>query len=373
MRVLLITTHLRPGGVPFYTVSLANGLDKNGIPVSVVSSGGDFEGKLAPQVKHRKLNISTKCEFGLKVFAALPKLTRIVRDERIDILHAQTRVAQVLGGIVSRITSVPMVTTAHGYYSPHRISRRTFPLWGDGVIAVSDAVGRHLTEDFKVPPEMVRRVYNGIELELYRSGGDEAGDKMRDELGISDKAIVIGSVGRLSDVKGFEYLVEACGILKSKGHAVTVLIAGEGKERKTLLDRARSCGIEKEFHLIKPSSVRGCFFAMDIFCMPSLSEGLGLSLMEAMAAGRACVASDIGGLKELIIEGKTGLLASPGSSASVARALEALISSGDLRAFLGANARERAFTEFGIERCIEQTAGFYEQVLKSRKASYVRK
>ena len=105
-------------------------------------------------------------------------------------------------------------------------------------------------------------------------------------------------------------------------------------------------------------------FLMDIFCMPSMHEGLGLSLMEAMAAGRACIASNVGGLPELITNEKDGILVPPGDSEALSRGILRLLDDGGLRRSLAENARKKAFDDFSIERSVKRTIEVYREVIQ---------
>lgn len=364
MKIMLLTTHLRPGGISVYTASLARHLLRNGIKVLVVSSGGELAERAEERFPHVKLDINTKCEFGFKVFKNLPALLRICKKENIDLIHAQTRVTQVLGRMASRIAGMPMVTTAHGFYGYKRLSRRFFPCWGDGVIAISKGVEEHLLTDFGISPERVAQIYNGIELEKFLEAPREIKD-LKHKLGLPEQCVIIGSVGRLSEVKGYRYLIDACAGIKEKGKDIFLLLVGEGKRAEALRRQAEKSAIKDCFLMTSPrAEIEKYFFAMDIFVLPSLQEGLGLSLMEAMAAGRACVASRVGGLSELITEGRTGLLAEPGCGESLGRAVGALATDERLRRIMGLAAREKALGEFSIEKSVSGTSDFYRRILQ---------
>ena len=138
MKVLLITTHLNIGGISVYTINLARHLKKQGIDVTVLSGGGTMEYKLDREnIPHITLDIKTKAEFGIKMWKALPVVAKLVRNAKFDLIHAQTRVAHVLGRLTELKTGVPLVTTCHGFYQYRRLGRRLFPCWGRKVIAIS--------------------------------------------------------------------------------------------------------------------------------------------------------------------------------------------------------------------------------------------
>ncbi|NQT32572.1 MAG: glycosyltransferase family 4 protein [Candidatus Omnitrophica bacterium] len=365
MKILLLTTHLNTGGIGVYTVGLARYLKKEGIDVTVSSSGGDLEGILAEEgVPFVRTDIKTKSEFGPKVWKALPRLNKLITEGSFDLVHAQTRVAQVLSDFSCRTTGVPFVSTCHGFFKHKRLSRKVFPCWGEKVIAISESVSRHLTEDFGVPFEKIAMIHNGIELDKYVELSQEKDPLLMQEISLPEGVTVIGSIGRLSSVKGFEYLVAAFERVLHENTNVALLIIGEGPEKDALERQIKKSGIEGKTFLIPESTqLKKHLSLFDIFCLPSVNEGLGLSIMEAMAAGRACIASEVGGLPELITDNVTGVLVPPGKPYALSRAILNLAGDPDLRQRLGAAAREKALKSFSIKNSVRATVEVYKEVI----------
>ena len=138
MNILQLSTHLDIGGIGSYVVRTAGCLARKGHKVVVVSSGGSMAGELSGQgITHIKLNIRTKSELSPKLLFVLPRLLSIIRENNIQVIHAHTRVTQVLGCIASRLSGIPYVATCHGFFKL-RASRRVFKCWGDKTIAISD-------------------------------------------------------------------------------------------------------------------------------------------------------------------------------------------------------------------------------------------
>ncbi|RKY42211.1 MAG: hypothetical protein DRP85_03665 [Candidatus Makaraimicrobium thalassicum] len=373
MRILLLTTHLNIGGIGVYTANLARYLKKRGVDVTVASSGGDLEDTLAEGgVPHIKIDIRTKSEFGIKVWKALPVLAGVIRDGGFHILHAQTRVAQVLGYFAGRITRVPFVSTCHGFFKYRRLSRRFFPCWGEKVIAISKSVRKHLLEDFCLSSGRVVLIYNGIELERYIAGRVTRDHDLIRSMGLAGDTAIIGAVGRLSSVKGFKYLISAFKDVISRDRSVPaggvrLLIVGEGPEKGILQEQIRKLGIADSVFLTPGSMPLEKYLSLlDIFCLPSVHEGLGLSLMEAMAAGRACIASDVGGLSELITSEENGILVPPKDPKALMAAILRLLKDDRFRRRLGDNARKKAADSFSINESVAQTLEVYREVAGGR-------
>jgi len=297
MKVLLLATHLNIGGVAVYTINLAKGLKKKDISVWVASSGGELVKRLEKNdIPHLTLGIRTKCEFNPKLILAFFKLLAFIKNNNIDIIHAQTRVTQVLAYFCSRFTRASYVSTCHGFFKKTRIARRFFGAWGKHVIAISDAVVDHLVKDLNVKNNDISLIYNGVDSEVFSQAldKDERGI-LKNNLGLA-KSPVIGSISRLSPVKGLKYLLLAMKDILREMPEVRLLLVGEGPSKEYLMGLARKLGIENNvFFALNTTQTERFLSIIDVFIFYSLEEGLGLSLLEALASGKACVASNVGG------------------------------------------------------------------------------
>lgn len=242
-----------------------------------------------------------------------------------------------------------------------------FPCWGERVIAISKSVEKHLVSDMKVPKEKVSMVYNGIDLGLYTSTGEHQRGEVLGELGINAGSIVIGTVGRFSSVKGFKYLVEAFDKAASRAGNISLLIVGEGPEEEALTEQAgAAASADRIFFTEGKRPLSEYLSAMDIFCMPSLNEGFGLAVVEAMASGKPCLVSRVGGLTEIVEDGKEGIVVSPASSDELCAAIFRLSGDAALLKRLSEGARKRAL-DFSLEKSAEGTIKVYESVLAGRE------
>ncbi|MBU0683290.1 MAG: glycosyltransferase family 4 protein [Candidatus Omnitrophota bacterium] len=366
MKILLLTTHLNIGGVGFYTVNLAKYLKKRNVDVIVVSSGGDLEEILVRErIPHIKIDIRTKFEFSFKILKVVPVLFNLVKKEHIQVIHAQTRVTQVLAWIVSRITRIPFISTCHGFFKSQRLSRKLFPCWGEKIIAISVSVKEHLLEDFFIPNKRVELIRNGIEVNRFVKIASETRSNLIKKMNWSRDVIIVGSVGRLSPVKGFNYLISAFKRAKADNDKLKLLIVGEGKQESVLKQQVESAGLSGEVLFVSGrESLEYYLSAMDIFCLSSVSEGLGLSLMEAMATGIACIASSVGGLVELINDGVDGLLVPAKNVEKLSATIIRLAGDDVFRTLLKKNAQKKAIENFSIEKSVEKTIKVYREMTK---------
>ena len=363
MKILLLTTHINVGGIGFYTVNLAKYLKKMALEVSVVSSGGDLEGLLKESgVFHIRMDLKTKAEFGIKVIKAVRPLVRLIRKEQFDVIHAQTRVAQVLSGMVSKITGIAVVSTCHGFFKHKRLSRKLFPCWGKKVIAISESVREHLLKDFHVPEEKITVVYNGIEIDRFLKKNGEIDLKMRDKMSLARDLIIVGAIGRLSSVKGFIYLARAFKKVAEQNENARLLIVGEGGEKQVLEKEVKDSELaDKVIFKSKNMATEDYLSVMDIFCLPSVKEGLGLALIEAMASGRACIASNVGGIPEIIDDKIDGILVPSRNPSALAEAINRLARNAELRQTFSRRAAQKAADKFSIEETAKKTAKVYKE------------
>lgn len=363
MKVLQVTTHLNMGGIANYILSLCRKLEAMGIGCVAASSGGDLDPEFEKSGIHRKrLNMRTKNEFGLKVFSSIFSLVKIIKEEKIDIIHAHTRVSQAAVFFASQITGVPYITTCHGFFKKRL--RKIFDTWGRRVIAISEAVADHLERDLGVKKERIVLIYNGVDADRFSKGYPaERPDIVKKSLGIKGGP-VIGTIGRLSPVKGQRFLIEAMARVVADRKDAELLIVGDGPEGEDLRNHARSLGLESAVHFIGSSpDTRKFLSVMDIFVFPSVKEGLGIALLEALAAGRACVASEVGGIGTIIKDGLNGLLVPVGDPVAMAGAISAILDDREWAGRMGENGRAMVRETFSLDSMAGRVIALYREVL----------
>ncbi len=368
MKILLLTTHLDMGGIPIYVVNLALGLKKRGHEPIVVSEGGRLEKRLTTEgIRSVKVPFRTSSELNPKLwFQVLPALFSIVRKEKPDLIHAHTRVAQVMALALSSITRIPYVSTCHGLYR-FRVGRRFFPCWGKKVIAISEATMDLLIEQYKlVPPHQAVLVWNGVEVEFFlEKPSHQEMDSFRQVNGLTGSP-VIGAIARLSPVKGFHLLLQAVPDLLKEFPNLQVLLVGEGPAKESLIRQAYELKIEEHVVIVHPmDDIRVPLSLMDVAVTPSLQEGFGLAIVEAMAAGVAVVATDSGGPKEIIEHEKSGLLIPPNDAGLLGRAVRSLLKNPELRERIAEAGRQRAVKRFNMERVVQEVEAVYTLSMKS--------
>lgn len=364
MKVLQVTTHFNVGGISGYILSLSKALESKGVEVVVASSGGDLESGLAKcHIPHRRIGIKTKFEFGPKAILSGFRIAGIVRKEKIDIIHAHTRVSQVAASLASMITGVPYITTCHGYFKKR--ARGLLDTWGLKVIAISDAVRKHLEDDLGVDGSRITLIYSGVDEARF------APHLLKDEIDLIKAAAglkegpVIGTIGRLSSIKGQKYLVTAMKDIVAGRPDAQALIIGNGPEEDALKALARSLGIDSSIRFMESCTDTYKYLsAMDLFVFPSIKEGLGIALLEALASGKACIASRTGGIEDIITDGLNGILVDVGDPSGIAAEAIRLLRDDHLRRKLGEEAIALVRNKFTLDSMADKVSKLYKETVK---------
>lgn len=360
MNILHLTNHLNIGGISQYVLTLAAGLKKRGHKIFLASSGGVLLSNFEEEgIIYLHLNLKTKSELSYKLWLSYFKLKKYIRENHIEIIHAHSRTTQVLAHFLSRATEATYISTCHGFFKK-RFSRRLFPCWGQKVIAISRAVKEHLLSDFKVGEEKIKIIHSGVLISEEKSGF------AKEAFGLTDGPI-IGIIARLSPEKGHVYLIKAMSEVIRHIPSAQLLIVGDGRLKKELVRLTEDLGLKKNvFFLAAEENLTGLFSVMDIFVLPSLKEGLGLSLMQAMRYGLPVVGSDIGGIRDLVRHQETGLLVKTKDAADLAQAILELLHNPQQAKILGENARSFIKENFSVERMVSETEEVYRECLKAK-------
>lgn len=365
VNILLMTNHLNVGGITTYLFALSRQYRNRGHQVVLVSAGGVREEEFVKLgVVHVRAPLRVKSEVHPATIAAVPRLLKLIRDSKIDVIHSHTRVTQVLGRVLSALSGVPYVSTCHGFYKT-RVFRKIFPCWGRAVAAISPAVKDHLLADFHVKPQDVFLIGNGIDIESFACVDDQRRRQARERFAIT-RSPVIGIVARLADTKGHDVLLKAMPMILEKFPDALLFIAGEGKMKAKLQQLTAELGIEDHVRFANVFNPSGEILSLfDVFAMPSTDEGFGLSGMEAQAAGLPVVASNVGGIPSFVLHEQTGLLVPPHDPAALARAILRFLTDQAEAQTIGRQAREFIEQKFSSEIMAQNTLGMYEHVMAS--------
>lgn len=374
MRVLHLTSHLKVGGITRYVLALSKQLVERGHSVVIASDRGSMESQLETiGVTHWRFPFHTSAEFSFPVFWGLKQLTQRLREEPVDVIHAHTRVGQVVADVISRRLQIPYVTTWHGIYKP-RLGRRLWSCTGELSIAISDPVRQQLLQDFHVPKERVRCIHNGIDTTHYAIPPvPVAVETFRNRWQLPAGQPVIGGIGRLAAgrVKGFDSLLVITHLLKRVFPSIHTLIVGDGPRRPFLEDVARRLGVRPHVHFVgEAEDIRVPLALMDLFVFTSRwPEAFGLTLVEAMAAGKPVVTTDVGAVPEIIRQGVDGLLFPVDDPLAMAGGITQLLKDHAAASRFGQQAQIRAREVFDLKQMTDKVEAVYREVIERRSCN----
>ena len=372
IRVLHIVTRLAVRGVPRHVIDMACGLQPERFAVELLAGRSEpGEGDLADEARERGLVLHQEPSLQRAVnpladLSAYRSIARIIAKGKFDIVHTHISKAGILGRLAAQRARVPVVLhTYHGLADEigsasfkaeiFRRCERKAALWSDGLVAVSRCVARQW-QDLAVGSEgQYRVVPNGIDV-----GHFTAAEAM--SLAGEPRLVVVAS---LTPEKGIDVLLKAMSFVGAEFPSIRLYVIGDGPRRAELQGLASQLGLGAKVEFVGiQRDIRPYLAACDLTVLPSLSEGMGLAAVEAMAVGRAVVGSHTGGIPEVVVEGETGLLVPPGDAQALASAVSALLRNPTRRAEMGQAGQARAKREFSLERALNSLQGVYEEFLQ---------
>jgi glycosyltransferase involved in cell wall biosynthesis len=372
-RLLIVITLAETGGAQSYVAALLPALVEE-LDVTVAAGGDGFLRRATEAAGARYVPLAHMVRQldPREDMRGLLELIWLMRRLRPDIVHANSSKAGVLGRLAAALTRVPVrIFTVHGWaFKAHEGVAAAVYLWADRAMRPLTTRTICVAESERAAGLRARTcgaagtvvIRNGVALDRPRHRPGNA----------TDDAMTVLSVGRLRAPKDFPVLVRAAEQLPPA--TARIAIAGDGPDRAGIEAAIRHDGGAPVELLGERDDVPELLAAADVFVLPSRSEGMPLSVLEAMAAGVPVVASAVGGVPELVVDGVTGVLVPPGDAAALAAALARLAGDAAERERMGAAARRRAEAEFGIEACRRRHLDLYRATLaRARGTSRARR
>jgi len=411
MKVLRIIARLNVGGPARHVVWLSEGLKQRGyetlLVAGVVPPGEDDMSYLADAAGVTPTIIPEMSrEISPKDLLTVWKLYRLMVRERPDLVHTHTAKAGTVGRVaglmyrwmtpstlVGRPRRCRFVHTYHGhvfhgYYNPAKtrliltIEKLLARMATDRIIVITEQQRREISEQFKVGgPDQFAVIPLGIDLSVYEQF-ETRRSRVRQELNASEDEVLIGIIGRLTEIKNHRLFLEAAALLKQSTDAkVRFLIIGDGALRADLESQSRSLGLDNDVEFLGTRNDPENFYsALDIVALTSLNEGTPLSLIEGMANARPVVATAVGGVVDLLGSNvpldsnlnyqvcERGLSAGSGDAQGFSQALERLVLDRELRRLLGARGRAFVIQSYAKERLFEDIGRLYAELLSDASA-----
>ncbi|MBM3500703.1 MAG: glycosyltransferase family 4 protein [Armatimonadetes bacterium] len=356
LRVLHLITPKRFSGAERVCAQLCEQLQGRGHDVLVVTKSlAGFEADLDRHgVPFRTARIGNKFDFS-RIFAIMGHIRRY----RADLLHTHLSTATQWGTIAAHFAGIPCVAHVHA------MNRAIWYIWATRVIAVADAVRRHLLEQ-GLRPDRVDVIHNAVEVD----GLPEVdGAAVRHSLNVPPGTPLIAVAAHLSRRKGLHVLLQAMPHVRRRAPNAQCLLMGEGSCRGPLEAQASALGLGDAVKFLGfRDDARELMSAADVVCLPSIAgEGLPMALLEAMARRRPVVATRLAGVPEAVVDGETGFLVQPGDAEQLADRLATLLTQPDLRRRLGEAARALAVRCFSPGVRCERVEAVYRDALAQKR------
>lgn len=299
---------------------------------------------------------------------AFGRLRSLCKKLQVDLLHAHQYAASNFARLVGRELGIPVVVQEHmtdpGIPSYQRLADWMLSGLTTEAIAVSRSTRDFMVAKRFVPERLINVIVNGAPLEEFAERSPAEIDAVKAELGIPVEALVVGAVGRIAPQKGFTYLLEAAAAILPQFPQTRFVIVGDGPDQDALRAQADSLGISASVIMTGHRwDVPRLLAAFDVFALPSLFEGTPLTLLEAMASGKAIVSTAVDGCGEVLSDEKSALLVEAQNSRQLGGALARVLGDTELRKRLGEAARATAFEELSIDRSVEKMQAIYDRLL----------
>jgi glycosyltransferase involved in cell wall biosynthesis len=362
-RVLHVTYDMGIGGTEQVICQLLDGLDPQQY-VCEIACIEDNIGPLGERLQADGVLIHTLNRVPGFDRSLVRKLRQIYRSSSIDVVHCHQYTPYVYGVLAAMLTGVKVVFTEHGRHYPDRYSwkrRLVNPILNTltaRIVAISEA-----TADALAHFEWFRRggisvVYNGM-----AAGQRDPHRAKRREHGIADDKLVYGTISRFDAVKNLPLLVNAFAQVCRSNPGVVLLLVGDGDERSAIEQLVRELGIEHAVVFCGYQTDTAAYMsAIDVFLLPSLTEGTSMTLLEAMSMSVCCIVTDVGGNPEIVERDKTGLVVPSADLGALVEAMRTVAEDESTRGTLARNGSERFHNKFTLTNMIEQYHQLYQSL-----------
>lgn len=361
LNVLHLSRTMDQGGAEKIVYQLASGIHKKGARVVVASCGGVYEGLLKEQnIPHYQI-ADMECKNIVTMVRTVKMLIKIVRDEHIDIIHTHHRMAALYAYMLKIcFPKIKLIYTAHNVFFDKKVLT-WLALSRCRIIAVGKSVKMNLAYVFHINPKRVEIIYNAVQQENMDERDFHPELKKLKMQGY----ILVGTIGRLSEQKGMDVFIRALQMIKQERADVKGVIIGDGVDKEKLQNLISELGMEADiFMLGYQEHVRTLLSQLDLVVMASRWEGFPLTPIEVFSAGKTLVASNIGGINEIVKHKQNGLLVSKDQVEEFYSAIKSLIENQELRRQLENNGKKCYENYFNYESFLTHYYEIYQKLLE---------
>jgi glycosyltransferase involved in cell wall biosynthesis len=370
IRVVYCIDNMQLGGTELNAVRTAERLDRSRFSVSVVclrDTGPLMERYAAAGIPVHAFPMSSL--WGYSALRQGLRLWRLLRAQRAEVVHSHDAYTSVYGTLWARLAGVRgVIASRRSWHSPHlqgrimQANRLAYRI-ADRVIGNSPSVARLVETEGGVPSSRVVTIPNFLDAQAFDAIPAEERARLFRALAVPDDAFVVGIVARLTPVKDHGTLLRAIAILRTRIPQLHAILVGDGPERERVVALSAELGVSDIVHLAgEQPPVPNLHGLFDVSVLSSTSEAFPNSILEAMAASRPVVATDVGGNADAVREGLTGLLVPAASPEALADAIGRLYADPSLRTALGTAGRAAALSGYGASAVIAQVESLYQEL-----------
>jgi glycosyltransferase involved in cell wall biosynthesis len=373
-RIIWIIDSLGPGGAENLTLSIMKQLDRDRYDFRVCF----FKEKHGNPIKDELLKIGIPVDMvhmpNLRHPANLPKLIKYLRTYRPQVIHTQLQFANILGNIAAAVLGMPSISTLHTVDNPVKTTSywRNQITWFvlrnlcSKVIAVSENTRQFHISKGKIPEDKIVTIYNGIDISSFRPLDKSGFAKKRRSLNLPPDGLVFTTIAVLRKLKGIQFMIEAMPEILKLTPDFRYLIVGDGEYGETLKKLVSTSNLGG--HVVftgQRKDIPEILAISDVFVLPTLTEALPTVLIEAMAAQKAIIASNVGGVPEMVENEKNGLLVPPADPVSLANACSQLAQDTKRREAMAKQGYLIAHEKFEIKKLIHKLNDLYDELIKN--------
>lgn len=397
-KVLRILNRMAVGGPVLNAAYLSKYLSPEYETLLVVGAKEDHEKSASILARELNLEVVTipqmkRAVSPLKDFQSFQAIRKLIKDFQPDVVHTHASKPGVVGRLAASVEGVPaIVHTFHGHTFNSYFNNLTSNFYinterflarkSSAIVAISNTQKKELVEDFKIgPEEKFRMIQLGLDLDKFTINQEAKREKFRNEFGVAKDEIAIGIIGRLVPVKNHSLFLQSIAhVLSNTSKKVKAFIVGDGECRANLESLATQLGIsfssqndKSHLHPLVFTSWRSDVdvinAGLDIIALTSLNEGTPVSLIEAQAANKPIVSTRVGGISDIVIEGKTALLADVDDNELFCQHLLNLVQDDSLRAELGSDSSYSVMRRFSYQRLVKDMSDLYYELLSEKQTA----
>jgi glycosyltransferase involved in cell wall biosynthesis len=386
VKVLRIIARLNIGGPAIHTILLTAGLDSEKFESTLVTGvEGEYEGNMLDLAAAKGVKPVIIPQLRRNIdpvggFIALFKLYRLMRREKPHIVHTHTATAGLLGRLAARLAGAPVVLhtfhghVLHGYFGPLRSKalvwmERTLARLSDRIVTVSEGQRRELAGYGIATLEKITVIPLGFELEDLLACESHRGE-LRRELGLAEGNKLIGIVARLVPIKNHRLFLQSAKAVAEAVPQARFLVVGDGELREDLEAYACDLGLDGQVLFTGWRRDLARLYAdLDVVVLTSINEGTPVSLIEAMAAGVPVVATAVGGVPDVVVEGETGHLVEAGDVKGTAEAIIELLRNPEKAKEMGSAGRKAVYPRFAARTLLANVEGLYAELLRQKRSN----